>query len=439
MYRDSGRGTMVGSDMKQRFESSSVEMSSLGSCLIDREALNTTFENLEVEDFKSPNHRKIFQTIRKLVEANVAVDIVTLTEELQKKGHLSGIGGIAYLTSLANSVPTVANIEHYNSIIRKHSNQDKILTILNDLKIEKVSVPEALELISEVPVVEIKEETLKTLLKNTLLQSSKGVAHRFKIPSLNHYLGGVDKGEIVTIGGFTSQGKTSLAIQLAMDFIDVDERKKILYLTSEMTPEETSRRILANLMPKNLIEFRKGLFELEEKEALNSIAEIVGEHWNLNIKKIANIEDIKRYLRRYKPDILFVDYLQNLSGKSGKTDYEIVTGNIRDLQAITLAMEITTFCLSQFSRDKTIIRRPKITDLRGSGRIEECSNIVLLIYWETRMKLKNEMRKGGEEPEKLEVQIAKNRSGTIGKLILNFEPEYCRIREPAYERTDYNE
>ena len=414
-------------------EDKSVEQAALGSCLISREALNKTFETLKVEDFDSRVHQKIYQVIIEMVTDNEVVDLVTLTERLKSKGYLTNIGGVTYLTQLINSVPNVANIEHYNSLIVKCSNQRKIREILQDLKTESIKIPEALELISKVPVVEVKEETLKTLLKNTILISSKGVAHRYKIPSLNHYLGGIDKGEIVTIGGFTSQGKTSLAVQLAIDFIDINEDKKVLYLTSEMTPPETARRILANLMPKNVMELRKGLIEPEERKALDSIAELIGEHWNLNIKKVFNIENIKEYVRKYEPEIVFVDYLHNLNRKMARSDYEAVSMNIRDLQALAIDKEISIIVLSQLSRDKTIIRKPRITDLRGSGRIEECSNVVILAYWENRIKLQNKMRKGGEPPEKLELSIVKNKDGTIGKLTLNFEPEYCRVREPVYE------
>jgi len=409
-----------------------VEQASLGACLISREALTATYEVLGEADF-STKHRAIFRVMKSLVEENIAVDLITVTERLKSKGVLEEIGGVTYLTQLINGVPNVQNIEHYNSLIKKSSSQKKIKTVLENLKTENVSIPEALELIEAIPVVEVKEETLKTLMKNTLINSAKGVAHRFKIGDLNYYLGGIDNGEIMTIGGFTSQGKTSLAIQLAIDFIDIDENKKVLYLTSEMTTIETSRRILANLMPKNVTDFRKGIFGEGEKEALNSIAEIVGEHWNLNIKKVFEMSDIRKYVRKYKPDIVFIDYLQNLDRRGARSDYERTTGNIRDIQNLALSTETTIFVLSQLSRDKTEIREPRITDLRDSGRIEECSPIVLLLYWEKRLKLENIVRKGGEAPEKLEVSIVKNRDGTIGRLTLDFEPEYCRIKESIYE------
>ncbi|MBA7512951.1 hypothetical protein ES705_04960 [subsurface metagenome] len=760
----------------------SAEQASLGSMLLSPEAVYASVESLEPNDYYKTSHSRIYQVILELFNKNIAVDLVTLTEELQNKNVLMDIGGTTYLTQLVNSVPTPENIEFYNQIIKKKSNQRKILFILEELKLEKIDTQKALEKISLIPVIEIKEENLKTLLKNTLKISAEGVAHRFKMGHLNRYLGGIDKGEIITIGGFTSQGKclkkgtrvvifsgklkkvedikmgdlligidsiprkviniysgiddlytvrqnkgmdyvvnsrhilslkkrkrgykkyskqngdlskyitsektininirsylklsnnqknriyrgykvgvefpkkellidpylfglwladgrknsltisiankdielleyikenyqfkekniqtnskdyrldlptkllrdlgvynnknipliyktsnreqrlallagildgdgyisttnkkclnyqemilhmanknlikeiqflclslgfdaqlhkykqkrrgklldtfflningdlsniptilkkkqvknqfkkhhlltkinieyegkgeyfgftldgdgfflledftvlhnTDLAIQLAIDFINVDEEKKILYLSSEMTALEISRRLLSNLMPKNIMDFRKGRFDEGEREALDSIATIVGDHWNLNIKKVFDMEDIRKYIQKYNPEIVFMDYLQNLDRKGAQTDYQRVTGNIKDLQTITLGREISTFVVSQLSRgNKNIIRKPKLSDLRDSGRIEECSPIVLFVYWEERLKEKIEMRTGGESPEKMEILIAKNRDGTIGKFSLDFYPEWCKIEERERKEYEY--
>jgi len=414
-----------------------AEQASLGSMLLSPGAVYVSVESLEPNDYYKTSHSKIYQMILELFNKNIAIDLVTLSEELQNRNELLDIGGTTYLTHLMNSVPTPENIEFYNQIIKKKSNQRKILFILEELKLEKIDTQEALEKISLIPVIEIKEENLKTLLKNTLKISAEGVAHRFKMGHLNKYLGGVDKGEIITIGGFTSQGKTSFAIQLAIDFIDIDEEKRVLYLSSEMTPLETSRRLLSNLMPKNIMDFRKGRFDEGDRKALDSIATIVGDHWNFNIKKVFDVSEIKKYIHKYDPEIVFIDYLQNLDRKGAQTDYQKVTGNIKDLQTITLSREITTFVLSQLSRNKNSIRKPKLFDLRDSGRIEECSNIVIFVYWEERIKEKTEMRTGGEPPEKMEILIAKNRDGTIGKFTLDFYPEYCKIQERERKEYEY--
>ncbi len=408
-----------------------AEKAIIGSCLIDRTNIDKALEYLTSDDFYSTNHKIIFYSMTKLIEKGIIPDLITVSDFLKNKNKLETIGGYTYLTALINSVPINQNVEAYSKIIKEKSKQRKIYEILETLKEGKITIEESLNKISALPI-EVNEENLKLIFKNAIIMSTKGTAHQFKLSGLNRYLGGVDKGELITIGGFTSQGKTSLALSLSVDF--ADSGKNVLYLTSEMSVYETARRILANLLPKNIMDLRKGYIQENEMKALNDIAEMAGDNWKLNIKKVFNMEDINKYIRRYNPEIVFVDYLQNLDRKGARSDYERVTGNIKDLQGITLRNEITTFVLSQLSRNKEQVREPKLSDLRDSGRIEEVSNIVLFVYWEDRLKEKVEIRKGGEPPETLKIKIGKNRDGTVGGIDFAFWPEYCRVKEFEYKQ-----
>jgi len=406
------------------FYNISAEQASLGSQLFSNEALINSIETLEYTDYYKKEHRAIFKMIKIMFKNNIAIDLITLTNELKNKNILGKIGGVTYLTNLVNSVPTVANIEHYNNIIKTKSNQRKILTIYNNMKDGKLEIEDGIQKIGEIPQINIKEETLKEVFIDALERASRGTEHKFDMQILNKYLGGIDKSEILTIGGYTSQGKTDLAIQLAIDF--AEDGKKVLYISGEMTTYEGARRILANSQQKNIMDLRKGIIEEEEMKSMKNIVNLVGDNWRLNIKKVANLNDVEKYIRKYEPEIVFIDYLQNLGMEN---DYNEITKNMRRIQAIALKEEISIIVLSQLSREKTEIRRPKLNDLRGSGRIEELSNMVMLIYWEDRLKEKVKERKGGEEPEKLELTIAKNRAGTIGRFELNFWPEWCKIKE----------
>lgn len=410
-----------------------AEKASLGSMLLSNEAILESIDNIQPEDYYLSSHRIIYQNILELVQENKAVDIITLTAKLTDKNQLLQIGGATYLTKIIESVPVSQNVEYYNQIILEKAKQRKIWAILEDAKMGKVELDEAVIKISELSIDKKDDVEFKKLLIDTLEVSNKGVAYKFLIPLLNRYLGGgVDKGELITIGAYTSQAKTSLACQLAVDFVKTGSRK-VLYCTSEMTELEIARRILANQMPKNIMDIRAGRFAEGEQEAMKTLAEEIGDYWQLKVVKTYNISDIRKVIRKYNPDILFVDYLQNLERMHCRSDYERVSSNIRDIQAITLENELATFVVSQLSRDKREIRPPKINDLRDSGRIEECSNIVILLYWKDRMQLSNKMRVGGELPEELEVLIVKNRDGTIGKFTLDYFPEYALIRERERE------
>ncbi|MBA7554879.1 Replicative DNA helicase [subsurface metagenome] len=362
-----------------------------------------------------------------MFKKNIGIDELIVIKEINKN-ELKMPGD--YIYGLISSVPCRGeNYRHYNSIIKKKSVQRKILAILEDTREGKIEMEGALLEIEKLPGEDIKEEAFSIILENTLKDSIRGTEYRFKISSLNHYLGGADKGELITIGGWTSQGKSTLAIQLAIDF--ASGGKKVLYLSTEMTPIEVGRRILSNLNKKNIMDFRKGKFEKGEKEALQSIIDIISKisgKWEMNIKKVNDMNDVAKYVRKYRPEIIFVDYLQNMGGNVKFSDYQRATYNIRELQNLTLREEIVTFVLSQLSRDKEI-RTPRLADLRDSGRIEECSNMVIFLYWEDRLKEKIKHRKGGEPAEKLEIRIGKNRDGTIGRFYLDFYPEWCRLED----------
>ena len=112
--------------------------------------------------------------------------------------------------------------------------------------------------------------------------------------------------------------------------------------------------------------------------------------------------------------------------------------NIIELQRVTLQNGLGTICLSQFNRNNEEIREPKLSDLRQSGRIEECSNIVLLLYWEARLRRVNPERFGGEEPTEMKILISKNRDGTIGRVGVNLYPEYARMEHVPFAQYQPN-
>jgi replicative DNA helicase len=413
-----------------------AEQSALGSMLLEKEAIMATVNILKPEDFYLKKHQIIYEGILELFNKNYDIDLVTLTEELHKQKMLGKVGGAAYLTNIINSVPTAANIRQYNQIIKEKAilritiNQlNKILDLCFEDKDPKI-ILEKVQNIAVNIAPEDEESSLGELLKHTLISSSQGVKYLFKLESINKVLGGVDICETIAIGGYTSQGKTSLALQLCKDFCEQD--LKVLYCTSEMLDKETARRLLANLQEKNIMDFRRGIFTKIEQESLQELAGLMANSWKLQIKEVFSMTDIKKYVYKYEPDILFVDYLQNLFRKDEKNDYLKVTHDMQDIQILTRDKKITTFVLSQLSRNKEEIRRPILTDLRDSGAIEEKSNIVLFVYWEDRLNQKNKSRKGNEPPEKMEIIIGKNRDGTIGTIYLNYYPEFCKLKDREY-------
>jgi len=411
-----------------------IESASLGSIFLNKEALYDIIETLSPGDFYNDKNQIVFKTVKNLFENNIGIDELIVEKEINKNGLKIPKG---YIYELIASVPCMGeNYKHYNNIIKIKSYQRNMYKILEDIKNDKIGLEEGISQVESLPREDVKEEAFSSILEHTLKDSIHGVKYKFQIDTLNHYLGGVDNGELVTIGGYTSQGKSTFAIQLAIDF--AANNKKVLYLSTEMSEQEIGRRILSNQNKKNIMDFRKGRFEEGEKEAFQSIINIISKisgKWEMNIKRVYDILDIKKYIRKYKPEVVFLDYIQNLGADSKFSDYQRATYNIKELQKLALEKDIVIFVLSQLSRNKEI-RKPRLADLRDSGRIEECSNIVIFLYWEDRLKEKIKQRRGGEPPEELEIRIGKNRDGTIGKMCLDFYPEYCRIEDKEQKHDD---
>ena len=399
----------------------SAEQACLGSCLIDEEAFLVTAEILRQEDFYKAEHMCIFGYMMDLLKKGTAIDLITVTSALNEDDNLESIGGVIYLTHLVNSVPTSKNIEHYIALIQRTSLKRTQYKLLCDVESGKIEIDQGLAKLEEIGNIQIKEETLQMLLEKTLSEVTKGTEFTFGINSLNKHIGGLDRGELLTIGGWTSQCKSILGMQMAIN--QCKAGKKVLHLSTEMTPQELSRRLLGNLEMIPIMRIRKNELTDEERNRLASRAKEISATWKLNIKKVFSMDDARMYVRKYNPDFLVFDYLQNL----GEQDYTSTSRNVLELQQLTLRNMLGTVCLSQFRRNNEEVREPKLSDLRQSGRIEECSNIVLLLYWKERLDETNPERFGGDEPTEIKILISKNRDGTIGRLGVNLYPECARM------------
>jgi len=409
-----------------------TETALLGAILINPDNAYTALENLNENSFYSTNHQLIFKAMTELLKAGVNIDLITLSDYANR--HKLDIS-ISYLTNLTETLPVNYNINDYCNILKRTQYEREVFYLAEKYKEGKIEFEELTEKILDFPNLENEpdEQTLKDLFLATLKKSSEGVAYKFGLEVLNKYLGGVDHGETIVLGGYTSQGKTMMAINLATDF--ADKGLKVLYCTAEMTPIETARRILSKQTDTNIMDFRRGNLDDYVKTKIRQAGEALGDTWNITIKTVLYTSEIKHLILKYNPDIVFVDHLHNMDRKGNLSDYQRVTYNMRDLQSMALQNKKVIFVLSQFSRNKENgeIREPRLSDLRDSGAIEEKANIVMFVYWKRRLQGKVEPRQGGEPPEELDIIIAKNRDGSIFRTKLDFFPEYCKVKSPEYD------
>ena len=407
-----------------------IERVALGAALSDDDSSAAIIEGLSADDFYETRHKSIFNAILEVFKRGMNTNIVTINDQLSSmKEEIPS----SYLINLVETIPVTYNIDDFITILKKSSMERRIFLLSEKLKEGIIEVEDFTNQVISLPTFnKVSNETLQDLFVNTLVTASQGVAYKFGLEPLNKYLGGLDKGEIITIGGHTSQGKTALCIQLAIGF--ADRGYKVLYCTSEMTPMETARRILSNQTGVNIMDFRKGFLTDKEKSDIKQMGDTLSKIWNLTIKTTTNTTEIYRLVKKYNPDIVFVDHLQNLTRQGNYSDYQRVTYNMADLQSLALTQRIVCIVASQLKRksEDRYSAPPIISDLRDSGAIEEKSNIVLFVYWRKRMLEEVKPRYGGEDPELLEVLISKNRDGVIGAIPLDFYPEYCKITEKEF-------
>ncbi|MGE4412193.1 MAG: replicative DNA helicase [Candidatus Caldatribacteriota bacterium] len=409
-----------------------VEQALLGAVFLNADNAFIGIEHLRVKDFYKTCHQLLFSTIKALLKEGKNIDLITVQDYLQKNNKIEEVGGISYITYLIESVPVTYKVIDYCNILRRTTYEREVYCLAEQFKDGKISFNELSSKILAIPSLQkgADESTLRDLFLATLQRSSEGVAHKFLIPSLNKYLGGVDLGETIVIGGYTSQGKTMMGLQLAMDF--AEQNLVVLYCTSEMTEIETARRILSNMTETNIMDFRKGNLDDATKEKIEQAGKELGDCWKIIIRSVFYTSDIRHLINKYNPDIIFVDHLQNLGRHEPLTEYQRVTHNMKDLQAMALENQKVMFVLSQLKRRKEdgTSAAPKLSDLRDSGAIEEKSNIVLFVYWKKRLQDEVRPRQGGEPPETMQIIIGKNRDGVIGRIKLDFYPEYCKICSP---------
>jgi len=401
----------------------------LGSILIDKNLFAQWVGIILEKDFISPKNRKIWQLMTSQHEHRRPIDLITIFEQL-------GSRDMSYLTACVEKVEAIENFGEYIRLLNKRNFRLAIIDIQKEIKFKGLDPYAAADKIIALPrYKEVIDRSFQKILEDTrkLATSHKGTAFEFNLPALQQIVGGLDRGELLLIGAYTSFGKTSLGIHLSLGFT---EKHRVLLCTSEMSEEEIVRRQLANLCQIKIGKFRGGYLTTEDNEKIQK--EIVKmRKWNYNIIRVSLVSDIERAITKFNPDIVIVDHLQHLtSSQRGMKRYEIVTDNISRLQTIESQQKLGMIVLSQLHRPKDggKLKRPTNADFRASGEIEEKATISFLLWWDA--KVKNTVDRLSGDAEEFEINIAKNRDGVCGVKKFDWWPEYS-LFETFTEEKNY--
>ncbi|MDD4980974.1 MAG: replicative DNA helicase [Candidatus Omnitrophica bacterium] len=426
-----------------------AEMAVLGSTLIDEEAISVAIELLESDSFYKDTHRKIFQAISDLYNANKAVDLITLTDELRRSAILEEIGGVSYLTLLVNSVPTAANISHYVSIVKEKNilrtlinNATKIVSMCyeSDGNVDEV-LDSAEKCIFEVASKKPQGNFLhlKEIIKDsieTIDQLYQKKAHITGVPTgyidFDSKTSGLQPSDLIVVAGRPSMGKSALALGIA-EYAGVIEKIPIAFFSLEMSKEQLVQRMLCAHAKVDAHKVRTGYLSSADWPRLTAAAGKLSEApIFIDDTPAISVMELRAKARRLKAhqdiQLIVLDYMQLMRGSAKIENRQQEISDIsRSLKALARELNVPIVAISQLSRavESRTDHRPQLSDLRESGAIEQDADVVVLI-------LREEYYNPTPDNEGIaEVIIAKQRNGPVGSVKLTFIKEYTRFENIA--------
>jgi replicative DNA helicase len=432
-----------GADLPQ---SADAEISVLGSMLINNDTVDVVVPLLSADDFASAAHRKIFEAILAVHGLQRAVDLVTLPDELKRNGDLELVGGHTYLSSLVESVPAPANVEHYAQMVREKA-------ICRNLLIASREISDAVgrgelrsrELLdaAEAKIFEIAEsgsrgavtpfkDALKSAFK--MIENAKdgilsGIPTGFK--DLDEKTNGLQNGELILIAARPSMGKTTLAMNIVYH-VGVQLHQPVVLFSLETSQVQLAGNMLCRHVKLDPHRVRQGRLTNEEREMLPlSLGALEEAPIFLDDTSALNTFEIRAKVRRLKAQkglrLAVIDYLQLMQGPTQIDSREQQIAAIsRSLKGLAREMHIPVIAVAQLNRgaEERDDHRPRMADLRESGSLEQDADVVLLLH-------RPSYYSGDRDDSSAELIIAKQRNGPTGKIKLVFLPNFLRFESSA--------
>ncbi|HEY4579368.1 MAG TPA: replicative DNA helicase [Savagea sp.] len=423
-----------------------AEKSILGAIFLEPESLITAAEIIQEDDFYRVAHQKIFETMLRLNDKGEPVDVVTLSEELGASNELENVGGMVYLSELATSVPTAANVTHYAKIVEEKALLRRLIKVATTIvedgfsredEVESV-IAEAEKKMMEVssrknagdfkPIADVLVDTYQNI---EVLSSRKGEVTGVPtgFTDLDDITAGFQKNDLIIVAARPSVGKTAFALNVAQN-VATKAGENVAIFSLEMGADQLVMRMLCAEGNINAQALRTG--DLIDED-WSKLAMAVGTLSNAGIyiddSPGIRVNEIRSKCRRLKQEhglgMIVIDYLQLIagSGKPGENRQQEVSDISRSLKGLARELEVPVIALSQLSRgvEQRQDKRPMMSDLRESGSIEQDADIVSFLYRE------DYYEKETTAKDVIEIIIAKQRNGPTGTVTLAFVKEYNKF------------
>ncbi|WP_453992663.1 replicative DNA helicase [Bacillus nitroreducens] len=423
-----------------------AEQAVLGAIFLEPSSLTLASELLIPEDFYRTAHQKIFDAMLNLSDKGEPVDLVTVTSELADAKILDEIGGVSYLSDLASSVPTAANIEYYAKIIEEKSILRRLIRTATTIATDGYSREDEVDALlgeAEKSIMEVanrKNAGAFQNIKDVLVQTYDNIETLHNrvgditgIPTgfteLDKMTAGFQRNDLIIVAARPSVGKTAFALNIAQNVATkTDENVAIFSL--EMGADQLVMRMLCaegNINAQNL---RTGSLTPEDWSKLTmAMGSLSNSGIYIDDTPGIRVNEIRSKCRRLKQEsglgMILIDYLQLIqgNGRSGENRQQEVSEISRSLKALARELKVPVIALSQLSRgvEQRQDKRPMMSDIRESGSIEQDADIVAFLYRD------DYYDKESENKNIIEIIIAKQRNGPVGTVSLAFVKEYNKF------------
>lgn len=438
-----------------------AEMSVLCCAFLQKDALDKIIDEVNEDMFLDERNKLIFINMKKLHNDNIPIDVQTLCNELDKSKSLSKVGGIEYVNEVINAVPSAANLEYYikiifdKSVLRNiisttnqiqeecYNESDDVVNIVenaerNILGIYKDRMGRDIKKLQEI-LPEVQKQ-IDTIVANK--QSFTGI--RTGYGKLDQYTNGLSGKQVIIIAGRPGCGKSAFALNIGLNAA-INNKQSVALFSLEMGEEEIVKRMYGRQGRIDGDVLKTGKFKNTDWKRWNeATSQFADAKFYIDDSGGMTVAEIRRKARKLKNssdglDLLIIDYLQLLSSSnkySGQRVQEV--GEIsRDLKKLAMELDIPVIALAQLSRSVEQRRgedkKPKLSDLRESGSIEQDADIVLFLYSDEYGNYE------GNTNRKIELLVAKNRSGQTGTVNLTFEMNTGLFSNYASEEEESNE
>ena len=434
-----------------------IEKAVLGALMIDKDAYSEVGELLQPESFYEPRNQMVYEAIQRLSMDENPVDVLTVTNQLEKMGNLKEVGGPGYIAELSSKVATSANVEYHANVVAEKSLSRQMINYVNtvgkklydDTQEIKDVVQEAESALFELsqknmkkdysvlaPVVDKAMELVKIAHANK--GGITGISTGFF--QLDDMTCGWQDSDLVIIAGRPAMGKTAFALSLAKN-ISADQKIPVAFFSLEMSDVQLANRLMSNackIEGKKLLSGqldRSDWLRLDKKlDILKEAPLYIDDTEQLSITELRT--KARRLVKEHGIKLIMIDYLQLMtaSGMKYNSRQEEVSLISRSLKGLAKELNIPVLALSQLnrgveSRNGAEGKRPQLSDLRESGAIEQDADMVVFLHRPQYYGIERSSDGSIDYHGKAEVIISKHRKGATGIIIMNFQGDYTRFED----------